>query len=214
MFDLVSKIEHAFSSLLTMKNLIAFGGSLMTAALDAVMQSYAIALSLSECMHPVYEAAKREALNQPESRSILERIVNKYVRMRGKDMVKSVLSVLRLTKSAKTALSHRGSLAAASNAASINHKKSRSFVASDDVEETSIGSDIAIIDDDEFSAMDEDLHDARFESDDTDPGVDLITHALDENDQDASGSERNEDDLSVPRVAIMSTSTSASLWEF
>ena len=181
MFDLVLEIEHAFSSLLSMHNLIAFGGSLMTTALDAVMKSDAISFALHQCMIPVFEAAHRESLcNQPDPRLILERIVNKYIRMRGKDMVKSILSVLRLTKSAKTALSHRGNLAAATNAASNKHKKFRALSTglSNIVEVAAAESDcvFAIVDDDEFDAMDEDLNDARFESDD----IDLGTPTLDE----------------------------------
>jgi len=60
MFALVLEIEHAFSSLLSMQNLIAFGGSLMTAVLDVVMKSDAISFALHQCMIPVYETAQRE----------------------------------------------------------------------------------------------------------------------------------------------------------
>jgi hypothetical protein len=178
MFALILEIEHAFSSLLSMQNLIAFGGSLMTAVLDVVMKSDAISSALHQCMIPVYETTQREsACSQPEPKLLLERIVNKYIRMRGKDMVKSILSVLRLTKSAKTALSHRGNLAAATNAASNKHKRSRLITASNNAEGPAVRSDgvFEIIDVDELCAMDEDLNDARFESDD----IDLSTPALD-----------------------------------
>jgi hypothetical protein len=70
-------------------------------------------------------------------------------------MVKSILSVLRLTKSAKTALSHRGYLAAATNAASSKHKRSRLITASNNVEGSAVRSDgvFEIIDVDELCAM-------------------------------------------------------------
>jgi hypothetical protein len=194
MFALILEIEHAFSSLLSMQNLIAFGGSLMTAVLDVVMKSDAISSALHPCMIPVYEATQREsACSQPETKLLLERIVNKYIRMRGKDMVKSILSVLRLTKSAKTALSHRGNLAAATNAASNKHKRSRLITASNNAEGPAVRSDgvFEIFDVDELCAMDENLNDARFESDD----IDLSTPALDGDYEDNKESGSNEIDL-------------------
>ena len=67
MFALILEIEHAFSSLLSTQNLIAFGGSLMTAVLDVVMKSVAISSALHQYMIPVYETTQREsACCQPE----------------------------------------------------------------------------------------------------------------------------------------------------
>ena len=187
MYALVVQIEFAFSSLLTMPNLIAYGGKLISATLDAIMNSDAISLALHECMRPVYDAAL-EALEQTacnvqglEARCVLDCILQKYIRMRGKDMVKSILSVFTLSKSAKTALSHRGALAAASKAAPKKHKADCSAASSSimideltEDREMHGGGVYDIVDCDEFDAMDEDLHDARIENDDADMDIPVL----------------------------------------
>jgi hypothetical protein len=125
MYNVVLELEHSFMSLLTMSNLIAFGGSLVSAALDSILESGTLSLALEVCMLQLNEAAKNQSRPYPNRRPILELIVNKYFRMRGRDMVKSILSVLRLTKSAKTALSHRAQLAAAATSSAAKRQKKK-----------------------------------------------------------------------------------------
>ena len=159
MYDVVLELEHSFYSVLTMTNLIAFGGSLVSAALDLVLESHALLLALEVCMFQLDKAADEQNRSYPNRRPILELIVNKYFRMRGRDMVKYILSVLRLTKSAKTALSHRAQLAAAATSAAAKRRKQRtseSYSLVDKVDcvdaDSKSDDDNAVVDNDEYEA--------------------------------------------------------------
>lgn len=185
MYDVVLELEHSFYSVLTMTNLIAFGGSLVSAALDLVLESHALLLALEVCMFQLDKAADEQNRSYPNRRPILELIVNKYFRMRGRDMVKSILSVLRLTKSAKTALSHRAQLAAAATSAAAKRRKQRtseSYSLVDKVDcvdaDSESDDDNAVVDNDEYEAMDDDLQDEADDLSDHDKG--LCTFVLDD----------------------------------
>jgi hypothetical protein len=123
MFNLVLILEHSFSSLLSLANIIAFGSEIMSRVQSVIMESDDISWAFDSVMRVVDEHAKKRYVSIPDPRPILRRILDAYVKMRGKDLVKSMMSRLRLKQSASTALPHRSQLAAAATAASSNGKK-------------------------------------------------------------------------------------------
>ena len=123
MFSLVLVLEHSFSSLLTLANIVAFGSEIMSQVQSVVMESDDISWAFDPVMRVVDEHAKRGFVSIPDPRPILRRILDAYLKMRGKDLVKSMMFQLRLKQSASTALPHRAQLAAAATAASSKGKK-------------------------------------------------------------------------------------------
>jgi len=106
---LIVLIKHAFSNLLTMKNVLSFGGEIISEVFRLTRGSDAIKAAFETCMGPVREIARSAGYTGVDGAPILEKVLKLYMRIRGKDAVKTLVSDL---KQSALANSTRGRLAA------------------------------------------------------------------------------------------------------
>jgi hypothetical protein len=123
-FDFVVLAEKAFSSLLTMENIIAHGARLVSRAHELVMNNELVVEAFENCMLPVLEdAASKSGIQFIDSTPLFVQLLKTYVRMRGKDFVKTLVDRLKLKQAAAVANTTRSKLAAAASAASAKRVK-------------------------------------------------------------------------------------------
>ena len=119
-YELTLRIEHAYSECLTMPNVIAFGPKLLSKVHGLALESQPIREAFEECMLLVHEQTANAQVSFIDSTPLLQHFLRMYVRMRGKDFVRILLSELKLKQAAPVTSSTRGKLAAAaSKAASL-----------------------------------------------------------------------------------------------
>jgi len=82
MYSLVVLIEHAFSSLLSMENVLA-GGTLLSEVYHFTRESNAMPEAFDACMEPVRRAARAGEYADVDSGTLLEKVLKLYMRIRG-----------------------------------------------------------------------------------------------------------------------------------
>jgi len=129
-YSLVVLIEHAFSNLLTMENVLAFGGKIISEVYRLTRESKAIKAAFDTCMAPVREVARAAGYTGVNGAPLLEKVLKLYMRIRGKDAVKTLVSDL---KQSALANSTRGRLAATASASARRRgsKRTSSEIASE-----------------------------------------------------------------------------------
>ena len=118
MFSLIVLIEHVFSSLLTMENVLAYGGEIISELYRLTRESVEIQEAFDTCMGPVRETARSSGFTGVDGAPLLEKVLKLYMRIRGKDAVKTLVSDL---KQSAIANSMRGKLAATAAAHDKKH---------------------------------------------------------------------------------------------
>jgi hypothetical protein len=121
LYRVICLLEHAYSQLLTLKNVISYGGSLVKQIRDLLTKWPVFLKAFNECLEPVRKSAE-EAGNDFDSRPLLLKMQEYYMRVRGKDAVKTIVGELK-RKTASTN-SHRGNMAAAASYSSAKRTKS------------------------------------------------------------------------------------------
>ena len=92
MFSLIVLIEHVFSSLLTMENVLAYGGEIISELYRLTRESVEIQEAFDTCMGPVRETARSSGFTGVDGAPLLEKVLKLYMRIRGKDAVKTLVS--------------------------------------------------------------------------------------------------------------------------
>ena len=121
-YSLIRLIEHAYSHLLTMENVLAFGGAIISEVHRLTLNSAPIIEAFELCMRPVREVARKAGFTGVESKPLLEKVLRLFMRIRGKDAVKTLVSDL---KQSALANSLRGRLAASAAAKAKKNKIGR-----------------------------------------------------------------------------------------
>ena len=75
-------IKHAFSNLLTMENVLAFGGEILSEVFRLTRESNAIKAAFEICMGPVREIARSAGYTGVDGAPILEKVLKLYMRIR------------------------------------------------------------------------------------------------------------------------------------
>lgn len=156
-YELVLHFEHACSSLLTTKNLIAQGGSLVAKVMDRISESGEISSAFAECMKPILGSYAKEHITAADSALIFQMVLITFIKMRGKDLVKSIVSKLKLKQAAAGANSHRSKLAVLATTAAKNALKKAKVSSESKSNRNDVHAEISPIDD--FD-IDEDTFDA------------------------------------------------------
>ena len=116
-YELIVLIEHSYSNLLIIENVLAFGGEVISEVYRLTRESNEIKEAFDACMGPVCRIARAAGCADVEGAPVLEKVLKLYMRIRGKDAVKTLVSDL---KQSAIANSLRGKLAAT---AAANDKK-------------------------------------------------------------------------------------------
>lgn len=150
-YKLVCTLEHGFSYLLTMPNVVAFGPAIIAKATEAVSSWSPLQNTLDACLMPIREKLSETGFTDIDVDPLLKLLMKAYMRMRGRDFVRTLLA--RLKRSAANTNTTRGGVAAAAVAAGEKAKKIRT------AEEEGGGScDFGGLDEDDcFGALDEDF---------------------------------------------------------
>lgn len=120
LFDFVWAVEATYAKLLTTANLVAYEGALVTKVNKLLSKDPAVAQCFRATITDDMKAAIATSSAEPPVAEVMQRLLDKYARMRGRDLVGKLMSNLR--SAAFAANTHRGGLAAAATHAK---KKSR-----------------------------------------------------------------------------------------
>lgn len=161
-FDFVVLVEQAFSSLLTMENILAHGARLVSRAHELIRTNELVGAAFEICMLPVHEdAACKSGIQFIDSTPLLLQLLKTYVRLRGKDFVKTLVDKLKLKQAAAVANTTRSKLAAAASSAATKRAK---LGAEEELSDE-------MIDDDYSDAMSSELDEAAAQSEDEEEGT-------------------------------------------
>ena len=122
MYELVLLLENGCSSQLTLPHVVARGGAIMSDTLKLMKQNYQISQAFSACVSKIFEGAKAAGLTQVNGSDLFDLILAKFMNLRGRDVVRTIMSKLRLKQSAAVANCHRGALAGIATLASKKAK--------------------------------------------------------------------------------------------
>jgi hypothetical protein len=161
-FYFVVLVEQAFSSLLTMENILAHGARLVSRAHELIRTNELVGAAFEICMLPVHEdAACKSGIQFIDSAPLLLQLLKTYVRLRGKDFVKTLVDKLKLKQAAAVANTTRSKLAAAASSAATKRAK---LGAEEELSDE-------MIDDDYSDAMSSELDEAAAQSEDEEEGT-------------------------------------------
>ena len=100
-FRFVLAIEFAYSRLLTMEHLIAYGGELLNAVRSLTSNWPFLKEAFEECASAAREQAAMEENTFDRENLIIEKLLRLYMRIRGKDAVKTIVGVLKQSQLAQ-----------------------------------------------------------------------------------------------------------------
>jgi hypothetical protein len=184
-YSLVIMIEHAYTALLTISNVVAYGGSLVRSVFDLTLKWPDLAVVFETCMAPLRNMTFDTEGDELSSSELLTKLLRLYMRIRGKDAVKTLMCELKLKSASVNA--HRASLAAAASIARKRRKQERAEndASNHSAAEADVQSDDEPCDDllsaDETDTLNIDLEEVagEFEAGDGDIGLDEESpHAL------------------------------------
>lgn len=91
-FRVVRLLEHAYSELLTLQNMVSYGGGLtcIKKVRDLITKWQPFLDAFQECLDPVRECAEA-AMGDFKSDALLLKVQGYYMRVRGKDAVKTIV---------------------------------------------------------------------------------------------------------------------------
>ena len=112
LYSLVCYIEHSYHSLLTMSNTIVFGADLLAAVNDVVQSDPAIKGLFHDCTALIREGEAAVRLDPEDETALLKFILDLFLKLRGKDFVATLISIISKSISLQT-LSTRAHCAAA-----------------------------------------------------------------------------------------------------
>ena len=113
LYRLVCYMEHAYHSLLTLKNIIVLGSDILAIVDNLIQSDPAINDLFQKCMVSVREEAAIELTTDDET-ALLKFILDLYLKLRGKDFVKTLLSIVSKSVSLQTLTTRAQCNAAAS----------------------------------------------------------------------------------------------------
>ena len=151
----VCALEYAYHHCLSLAAAVALGPSLLLQAHAASSSWAPFQESLASCL--VELPSTQHCL---DSAPLVNWTQHVYIRLRGKDFVKALLSELKLKQAASQAAAHRQTIASASSSASSVRRRKRTEAAQRPETEAGSEEEQRLVDENESSSDDEDGDDA------------------------------------------------------